>query len=495
MVAKVHGVPRCQRPVRIPARSGCVREDGPRRAITTTARPQLLRQPARLAGSSLLRLQSDERLAALAADGHEGAFATLVQRHRAALVRSCAPIVGPARAEDAVQQALMNAHAALRAGDEVRHPRAWLHHIARNAALNVLRSIHDEVPFEQAEVPDPRDGPAAAFERTERLEATLVAVRGLPERQRAALLLRELEGRSHEEIGSALGVTAGAARQHLMRARATVRSAITAVTPYPLLSRLMDLGASSPSPPVWLEGATGAAAGLTLTKVAVSVVATGALVGGTVGGARQLVAPAGPHHAAPAPARSVAVTPLPGGGAATARIRLAAALGSPAAVALSLGTGRVVPVAAPRPAAATQDLPVASGPAALPGPQADDPAPGVDAPVATAEPPAATPFPAPSSSSDATERATPPPPAATTPDVAADPTPAPSPPAATTPADPASTTVPTTTDPPAATPPAAATSPATPTLPDQAPPPAQANVPESVPPSLSADPPGPVTDR
>jgi len=374
----------------------------------------------------------------------------------------------------------MNAHAALRAGDEVRHPRAWLYRITRNAALNVLRAAHDELPFNQAEVPDPRDGPAAAFELTERLQATLEAVRDLPERQRSALLLRELQGRSHEEIGDALGVTAGAARQHLMRARATVRAAITAVTPYPLLSRLMDLGASAPSSaPVWLEGATGAAAGLTLTKVAVGVVATSAIVGGTVGG-RQLVTPA-PHEArAAGPAAQGPVTSPPAvAPRATARVRLPASVGTAQAVAVGFGLQRLAPVADPQPATANHDLPVASvPPAAVTAPQADltpVDAPVLEVPTATGEPPAVTPDPAPAatpapSSSDATGRVTPPPPAAPDPDPAATataPDPASSPPATTAPGDPASSTVP-----PTAATPAPGTE-----LPDPAAPQAQANLP------------------
>ncbi len=83
--------------------------------------PPSLRHPARLAGASLLRLQSDERLAHLAATGHEAAFNAIVDRYRTPLTRYCAGIVGPSRAEDVVQQALINAHHALQRTDEVRH--------------------------------------------------------------------------------------------------------------------------------------------------------------------------------------------------------------------------------------------------------------------------------------------------------------------------------------------------------------------------------------
>ena len=245
-----------------------------------------LRHPARLAGASLLRLQSDERLAELAIDGHEAAFDAIVVRYRPAIQRYCAGIVGAGRAEDATQQTLINAHDALDRTDEVRHLRSWLYRIAHNASLNVLRSVRDDVPLDEltarGALGRADDGPVESFERSERFRATLAAVQELPERQRAALILRELEGRSHEEIAEALGVTKGSARQHLMRARVAVRSAVTAITPYPLIVRLAD-GLSGTRGGGWAEAVAGAGAGATLTKMTAGVVATGALVGGAVG--------------------------------------------------------------------------------------------------------------------------------------------------------------------------------------------------------------------
>ena len=235
---------------------------------------------ARLAGSSLLRLQSDERLAALARAGHDAAFAALVDRHRPALVRYCAGLVGPDRAEDTVQQTLLNAHRALDTTAEVMNLRSWLYRVAHNAALNVLRAVRDELPLDDSR--PATDLPDVAVERAEEVRATLRAVHDLPERQRAALVLRELEGRSHEEIAAALGVTAGAARQHLARARAAVRHAVTALTPYPLIARLAEM-AAQPASGAAAEAVAGAGLGATLAKLGAGVAATGALAGGVVG--------------------------------------------------------------------------------------------------------------------------------------------------------------------------------------------------------------------
>src|SRR6185312_8703625 len=112
----------------------------------------LLSHPARLAGTRLLRLQSDERLVELARAGHEPAFDAIVHRYRPALLRSCARILGPERAEDAVQQALASAHTAMTTGDD-RHLnlRPWLYRVAHNTALNILRgSRRDEVELDDS---------------------------------------------------------------------------------------------------------------------------------------------------------------------------------------------------------------------------------------------------------------------------------------------------------------------------------------------------------
>ena len=177
--------------------------------------------------------------------GHESAFDAIVDRYRTPLTRYCAGIVGPSRAEDAVQQTLINAHDALTRTDEVRHLKSWLYRIAHNASLNVLRAVKDDVPLDEtalgaasAQARPIRTSPSRAPSSSAR---PLAALQALPERQRAALVLRELEGRSHEEIAEALGVTKGSARQHLMRARVAVRSAVTAITPYPLVARFAEL--------------------------------------------------------------------------------------------------------------------------------------------------------------------------------------------------------------------------------------------------------------
>src|SRR4051794_1224863 len=245
--------------------------------------PRLLRSPARLAGSSLLRLQSDERLVALARDGHEQAFAAIFERYRADLDRYAARLVGPSRGEDAVQQAFVNALKSLTGNpDRTIELRPWLYRIVHNAALNTLRASHDEQPLG-----DESDRVAVsddAIERRELLREALEAVAALPQTQRDAILLRELEGRSHDEIALALGLSTGAARQQIFRARAALRAAATAITPTPLLLRLMEMAtASGGSGGADLATAAGGGLAAVVAKASAGVPVTGAVVGGAVG--------------------------------------------------------------------------------------------------------------------------------------------------------------------------------------------------------------------
>ena len=101
--------------------------------------PRRLIEPARLAGSAVLRTQSDERLVDLVREGNERAFEAIVHRYRRPLLRYCGRFLSPARAEDAVQQAFVNAYNALVGSDAAIQLRPWLYRIAHNAALNVLR--------------------------------------------------------------------------------------------------------------------------------------------------------------------------------------------------------------------------------------------------------------------------------------------------------------------------------------------------------------------
>src|SRR5215218_6670940 len=183
--------------------------------------------------SVLLRTQSDERLVVLARAGHERAFEAIVERYRGALLRAARRYLSETRAEDALQQAYLAAWSALQRGDEVRDLRAWLYRIVHNTALNQLRvSGYDYAQLEESL----RGGeaPQEEMERRAVVRQTLTGLAALPDRQREALLQIAIEGRSQDQVARDLGVSEGAVRQLVHRARLTLRAAATAVVPMPL---------------------------------------------------------------------------------------------------------------------------------------------------------------------------------------------------------------------------------------------------------------------
>jgi RNA polymerase sigma factor (sigma-70 family) len=237
--------------------------------------PRRLIEPARLAGSTLLRTQSDARLVDLVRAGHDAAFEAIVQRYRRPLLAYCGRLLPDARAEDAVQQTFLSAYQAMTRDESELNLRPWLYRIARNASLNLLRQngwSHDQL----SENLDGVERPDQALERSEQLRSTVDAVKALPDRQRDALILRELEGKRYDEIAADLGVGDGAVRQLLHRARATLRAGASALTPVGLLERIAELG--------------GGAGGVGAVKVGAALLATGAIAGGT------LATPITRHH-------------------------------------------------------------------------------------------------------------------------------------------------------------------------------------------------------
>jgi RNA polymerase sigma factor (sigma-70 family) len=224
-----------------------------------------------------LRTQSDRRLVNLVREGYEGAFEEIVRRYRRPLDRFAAAIVGN-RSEDVTQDAFSKALLALRGTEAEIELRPWLYRIVRNTALNELR----DAPPTAEELGDAVAGgesAAAEAERREEIGQLVERLRALPEPQRAAIVMRELEGLSHEEIAAALGVSGGAARQAIHRARVRLRDTLGLLIPLPLVRMLFDHGAEAAA-----AGAGGAAAvgGLGAGGALKAGVAT-VLVAGSVG--------------------------------------------------------------------------------------------------------------------------------------------------------------------------------------------------------------------
>ncbi|MGH2964575.1 MAG: RNA polymerase sigma factor [Solirubrobacterales bacterium] len=215
---------------------------------------------APLAGLGL-RCQSDARLASLCREGHERAFEEIVRRYRPQLVSYAGAIVPAHRAEDVVQEALTKAHWSLATSEGEMKLKPWLYTIVRNRALNDLRDepCHQHLDEDFDGVPQP---PEVAAQRAE-LASVLAGVKSLPAAQREALLRRELEGRSHQEIAVAIGATAGAVRGLIFRARTALREAAGVLIPLPVVRALLNVGPLTTEATGAGAGIGGAAAGLT----------------------------------------------------------------------------------------------------------------------------------------------------------------------------------------------------------------------------------------
>jgi RNA polymerase sigma factor (sigma-70 family) len=171
-------------------------------------------------------LRSDEQLVALFRAGSDEAFRAIHDRYRSRLLAYMRQMLGGSRAdaEDALQDVFIRVYAALRADRRPISLRAWLYRIAHNRCVDELRRP-SPVPSEIAPGAalalsrGPRHDPGVEFERSEELSRLVADVRRLPDQQRSALLMRELQGLSYEELACALGVSVAAVKSLLLRAR------------------------------------------------------------------------------------------------------------------------------------------------------------------------------------------------------------------------------------------------------------------------------------
>jgi RNA polymerase sigma factor (sigma-70 family) len=291
-----------------------------------------------------LRSQSDERLVELARSGHDRAFAVIVERYRRQLYAVARRLDFDGKAEDVVQQTFLAAFAALRSGAEVRHLRGWLHQILRHAAW---RSSSGSRADASLDVPA-ASTPAVDETVENRLLAldALAEISRLPDRQQAAFVQTTLEGRSRAEVATSLGVTEGAVRQLVHRARASLRSVVTAITPLPIARWLGAVrpGGGGPGVAELVAGAGAAPAGAAAVKVgallASAAVAAGVLVTHTSHLAGVHARDGGSSVQAPGPNRDAAPKLASLSHAATEVVRLDWSSGStPASSELRAGPG------------------------------------------------------------------------------------------------------------------------------------------------------------
>ena len=185
-----------------------------------------LRAPASLTRLSipvpLLRLRSDEQLVALFRAGSEDAFGVIHDRYRQRLfayVRQMLSAHSRQDAEDVLQDVFVRAFVALRADERDVTVRAWLYRVAHNRCIDHLRRPTPP-PADIYDVSrTPLHDPLEDAQRREDLRRLVHDVGRLPEQQRSALLMREIDGMSYADLAAALGVTVPAVKSLLVRAR------------------------------------------------------------------------------------------------------------------------------------------------------------------------------------------------------------------------------------------------------------------------------------
>src|SRR5829696_2418906 len=215
---------------------------------------------------------ADERLVSAARAGDEDAFARLVEPHRKALHAHCYRMLGSvADAEDALQEALLNAWRGLAKFEGRSSLRSWLYTIATNACLRAIERRPKRVlPIDYAPAADPHDGlaeplvesvwlepypderhgledglagPEARYEQRESVElAFIAALQHLPARQRAVLILRDVLGFSARETAAALEMSSPGVDSALQRAHKAVDERLPDRSQQAVLGSLDDQG-------------------------------------------------------------------------------------------------------------------------------------------------------------------------------------------------------------------------------------------------------------
>jgi RNA polymerase sigma factor (sigma-70 family) len=177
--------------------------------------------------SPLLRLQSDERLIGYVRKGNSAAFEVLVARYHARLLAFCRHLLGSREdAEDVLQEVLAAAFNAILADDRPINVRPWLYRIARNRSLNHLRRVQ-AVGVDSMDVHLSDNGASTADKVHEREEFRILVgdIQDLPETQRTALVLREMDALSYEQIAEAMETTVSSVKSLLVRARVSLAEA------------------------------------------------------------------------------------------------------------------------------------------------------------------------------------------------------------------------------------------------------------------------------
>lgn len=190
--------------------------------------PARARRSQRFLRTVRISAESEAHLVAKAQQGDRNAFGALVEIHAPMVRRMTRAVLRHAAdADDAAQEAFLSAWNALDRFQPSQALGPWLARIAVNAARDLARRRRvrttEPVPFDRADAGPLPDQVADRQVMGERLDAALAT---LPERQRVVLVLFEVEGYVHSEIGQLLGVPEGTVRSELFHAKRKLRESL-----------------------------------------------------------------------------------------------------------------------------------------------------------------------------------------------------------------------------------------------------------------------------
>jgi RNA polymerase sigma factor (sigma-70 family) len=182
-----------------------------------------------------LTVMTDESLVSLAKRGEHLAYVELCRRHSAMAFRTISRITrNKEDSEDALQDSLLRAFTHLNTFDGRSAFSTWLTRIAINSALMILRKKrgHPETSFDDDtwcyfQIPDPSLNPERCFFACEKKRVLRQAVRSLPPLLRDVTVIRYAQEASLDEVATLSGISIAAAKSRLLRARNSLRLALT----------------------------------------------------------------------------------------------------------------------------------------------------------------------------------------------------------------------------------------------------------------------------
>ncbi len=212
-------------------------------SLMLSARPRRDTVDERYDVADALRLLSDEDLVSRYLDGTRFAFQEIVHRYQDKLLNMIYRIINDRdRAEDLTQETFVRVYRHIARFDRSRKFSTWIYTIAANLSKNELRNrSRNPIVLYQAirarrradlapvEFGDHTYAPDDLFMKRQLREQVQVAVTRLPEHHRVVFVLRELEGKSYEEIAEITGITLGTVKSRLNRARSRFASIIAPI--------------------------------------------------------------------------------------------------------------------------------------------------------------------------------------------------------------------------------------------------------------------------